>query len=270
MEVTQHEKNGVIYYAWDEMTAAGAAHGFSTRIGGVSAAPMDTLNLGANRGDDPAAVGENFRRFCGAVGADADALVKNHQVHGKTVRPVTAADRMPSPELPGVFEADGLCTDRRGLCLTVFSADCTPILLFDPVRRAAAAVHAGWRGTAIGAAAQGVERMTAEYGCDPANILAAIGPCISLCCFETHRDVPDGLRAGMGQEAETVIHPLAGSEKYMVDLKGANRRWLERAGVRPEHIAVCPACTACDPESFWSHRKMGNRRGSMAGVIQIL
>ena len=112
--------------------------------------------------------------------------------------------------------------------------------------------------------------MTEEYGCAPADILAAIGPCISLCCFETHRDVPDGLRAGMGQEAETVIHPLAGSEKYMVDLKGANRRWLERAGVRPEHIAVCPACTACDLESFWSHRKMGNRRGSMAGVIQIL
>ena len=270
MEVTRHEKNGVVYYAWDEMTAAGAAHGFSARVGGVSAAPMDTLNLGANCGDDPAAVAENFRRFCAAVGTNADALVKNHQVHGELVRPVTEKDVMPAPEAPGRYEADGLCTDREGVCLTVFSGDCTPILLFDPVKRAAAAVHAGWRGTAAGAAARGVERLTAEYGCDPKDLLAAIGPCISLCCFETHRDVPDGLRAGMGEEAEAFVHPLPGGEKYMVDLKGANRRWLERAGVRPERIAVCPACTACAPELFWSHRKMGNRRGSMAGMIQIL
>lgn len=269
MEVTKHEKSGVIYYAWDEMTAAGGLHGFSTRVGGVSQPPLDTLNLGANQGDDPEAVEENFRRFCGAIGADPDRLVKNHQVHGDLVRAVTEGDIMPRPGAPGVFEADGLSTDRPGLALTIFSADCTPVLLFDPVRKAAAAVHSGWRGTAIGAAARGVECLVRRYGSRPENILAAIGPCISACCFETHGDVPDGLRAGMGEEAEQFIRPLLGGEKYMVDLKGANRRWLERAGVEEKHIAVCPACTACDPVLFWSHRRMGSRRGSMAAVLQI-
>ena len=269
MEVTRQEKNGVVYYACPEIRAAGAAHGFSTRIGGVSRAPWDTLNLGANRGDDVRAVEENFRRFCGAIGADPDALVKNHQVHGDRVRIVTKTDRMPSPAAPGMEEADGLATEVPDLCLTVFSGDCTPILLFDPVKKRAAAVHAGWRGTAIGTAARGVERLK-ELGSRTENILAAIGPCISQCCFETHIDVPDGLRAGLGEEAEAFIHPKAGGEKYMVDLKGANARWLEWAGVLPEHIAVCSACTACDLDTFWSHRRMGTQRGSMAAMIQIL
>ena len=133
-----------------------------------------------------------------------------------------------------------------------------------------AAVHAGWRGTAAGAAFQGALAMTERYGCRPENILAAIGPGIAPCCFETHIDVPDGLRAGLVEEAEAFIHPKAGGEKYMVDLKGANARWLEWAGVLPEHIAVCSACTACDLDTFWSHRRMGTERGSMAAMIQIL
>ena len=91
-----------------------------------------------------------------------------------------------------------------------------------------------------------------------------------MCCFETHIDVPEGLRKGLGVEAETFIRPKGDGEKYMVDLKGANARWLERGGVLPEHIAVCPACTACDLETFWSHRRMGTKRGSMAAMIQIL
>ena len=142
------------------------------------------------------------------------------------------------------------------------------MLLCDPVTGAAAALHAGWRGTALGIAARGVERMAQAFGARPGDILAAIGPGISTCCFETHADVPDGLRAGMGAGAEPYIHPIPGTEKYHVDLKGANRAWLLQAGVAPEHIAVCDACTACGREIFWSHRKMGTARGSMAALIQ--
>ena len=112
--------------------------------------------------------------------------------------------------------------------------------------------------------------MVLDYGCDPGDILAAIGPGIGPCCFETHADVPDGLRAGLGAEAEPFIRPLPGGEKFTVDLKGANARWLERAGVAPEHIALCPACTACQLDLFWSHRVQGNRRGSMAAMIQLV
>lgn len=112
--------------------------------------------------------------------------------------------------------------------------------------------------------------MKQDYGCQGEDILAAIGPGISTCCFETHADVPDGLREGMGERAEEFIHPIPENrEKYHVDLKGANRRWLMDAGVAPDHIAVCQACTACRGDLFWSHRRLGVRRGSLATVIQI-
>lgn len=267
MDITRREKNGIAYYASSGFD--GAAHGFSTRLGGVSPAPWDSLNLGANRGDQAANVAENFRRFCAAIGTDPNSIVKNHQVHGDLVRPVTHADVMASPELPGVFEADGLITDVPGLCLTIFSADCIPVLLYDPKRRVIAAAHAGWRGTALGIAARAAERMQSDYGCAPEDIRAAIGPGISTCCFETHADVPDGLRAGLGPESGAYITPLPKLEKFSVDLKGANRLWLLRAGLAPEHIAVCSACTACDNRDFWSHRLLGNVRGSMAAMIQL-
>ena len=270
MDITLHRNGPVPFFACDDPAWGGCVHGFSTRLGGVSPAPWDSLNLGAGRGDEPAHVAENFRRFCAAVGADSAALVKNHQVHSDRIRRVGPDDRLPDPAAPGVFEADGLVTNRSGVCLTIFSGDCIPVLLYDPVRRCVAAAHAGWRGTAAGIAARAAEAMVRDYGCKPGDILAVIGPGIGPCCFETHRDVPDGLRAGMGADAEDFIRPLPGGEKFQVDLKGANARFLERAGLDPARIALCPACTACRPDLFWSHRKLGQRRGSMASLIQLL
>lgn len=270
MDIINKRRHGVSFFVCDHPAWAGVAHGFSTRIGGVSPAPWDSLNLGANRGDDPEHVRENFRRFCAALGTDSGALVKNHQIHSDLVRPVTRDDIQTDPAAPGVFEADGLVTDQPGVCLTIFSGDCIPILLYDPRRRCIAAAHAGWRGTAAGIAARAVEKMHGDYGCDPRDILAAIGPGIGKCCFETHEDVPQGLRAGLGEQAEPFVHPLSNKEKFHVDLKGANGRWLELSGLLPEHIALCPACTACDLDTFWSHRIQGQRRGSMAAMIQLL
>lgn len=269
MDIIREERHGVLFYTCRAMEEAGFANGFSTRLGGVSPPPWDSLNLGAACGDAPERVAENFRRFCRALGTNPDALVKNHQVHGDRVRPVGRGDILPAPQLPGTEEADGLVTLEAGVCLTIFSADCIPVLLCDPRTGGAAAVHAGWRGTALGAAAQGAEALI-QRGSRPGDILAAIGPGISPCCFETHGDVPAGLRAGLGGEAEEFIRPIPGTDKFHVDLKGANRRWLLRAGLRPERIALCPACTACESEIFWSHRRLGTRRGSLAAMIQRL
>ena len=268
MDIVKREIEHVEFYVCTDPAWAGVRHGFSTRQGGVSPAPWDSLNLGASRGDDPANVRLNFNWFCSAIGTDDEALVKNHQVHGTVIRPVTRADILPDPAQPGTFEADGLITDEPEVCLTIFSGDCIPILLYDPVRRCIAAAHAGWRGTAAGIAARAVETMVRDYGCQVGNILAAIGPGIGPCCFETHGDVPDSLRAGLGVDAEPFILPRAG--KFSVDLKGANARFLELAGLIPEHIAVCSACTACRLDEFWSHRVQGGQRGSMAAMIQLL
>lgn len=267
MDIVKREIEHVEFYVCTDPAWAGVRHGFSTRQGGVSPAPWDSLNLGASRGDDPANVRLNFNWFCSAIGTDDEALVKNHQVHGTVIRPVTRADILPDPAQPGTFEADGLITDEPEVCLTIFSGDCIPILLYDPVRRCIAAAHAGWRGTAAGIAARAVETMVRDYGCQAGNILAAIGPGIGPCCFETHDDVPDAMRKAFGSGVEAYIRPRG--KKWTVDLKAVNAWRLREAGVREAHIDVCPACTACHTDLYWSHRAAGDRRGVQGALIGL-
>jgi YfiH family protein len=162
-----------------------------------------------------------------------------------------------------------MITNQSGLCLTVFTADCIPVLLYDPTAHCIAAVHSGWRGTALAIASRAAEQMTRHYGCDPANLLAAIGPGICQRCFETHSDVPDAMTSALGSDAAPFLHRLDNG-KYQVDLKGIIVRCLLRSGLRPEHIALSRHCTACLPEQYWSHRLLGGRRGSMAAMIQLL
>ena len=109
--------------------------------------------------------------------------------------------------------------------------------------------------------------MTATYGSDPKEILAAIGPCIGQCCFETDNDVPEAMHAALGEDAEPYLEWRA--PKWHVDLAGLNRQWLLRSGLLPEHIETCGLCTACLPELFWSHRKMGNARGAQTAMITL-
>lgn len=265
IDIARQTRLGVTFYACTHPDWAGVPHGFSTRLGGVSPAPWDSLNLGASRGDARANVAENFRRFRAAIGTPDGPLVKNHQVHGTLVRSVTAADGESPADIPTV-DADGLITDEPGVTLTVFSADCLPILFYDPVRGCIAAVHAGWRGTAAGIAAEAVKAMTGRYGCAPENIRAAIGPGISGCCFETTGDVPAVLQAHLGPAAEACITDHTNG-KFHVDLKQANVLWLQSAGLKAAQISVCAACTACDRTAFWSHRLVGKARGSMAAMI---
>jgi YfiH family protein len=160
-------------------------------------------------------------------------------------------------------ECDALITNTPGITLTVFTADCTPILFHDPVTGAVGAAHAGWRGTAGDIAGKTVAAMTEHFGCRPENIRAAIGPNIAQCCFETDADVPDAMIKALGEEAKEYI--LQKGNKYYVNLKAMNAAFLRRAGVR--HIEISDACTACDTQRFWSHRKVGERRGSQGALI---
>lgn len=270
MDFTLKTAHGVCFLSCDPLAdAGGIAHGFSTRLGGVSQDFCAGLNLGYNRGDDPDHVRENFRLFATAIGGSPDRIIKTRQVHRDHIQPVTAADAGIDLIAPAPWECDGLITDVPGLCLTVFSADCVPVLLHDPVRHCIAAVHSGWRGTAMAIAAQAAEKMVNDYGCDPGHILAAIGPSISKCCFETHADVPTEMTAALGSLAAPHIDALPG-DKFRVDLKGIIRDTLRKAGLSPAHIFVSDHCTACRDDLFWSHRLLGDRRGSMAAMIQLL
>lgn len=240
-------------------------HCFSTRYGGVSQGHLASLNLGTHRGDDPNNVRENYRILGEAVGFDPKNTVFTKQIHSDIIERVGTAHCGRGLLREATEGCDGLITNEQGVVLTVFSADCTPILFYDPVARAIGAAHAGWRGTASGIAAKVVEKMAKEFGSELKNIRTAIGPCISQCCFETHEDVPKAMIEVLGEEAKSYI--LSKDEKYLVDLKGLNALWLRRAGVEQIHIAA--ECTACEPNRFWSHRCVGDQRGSLAAMITL-
>ncbi len=269
MAIIERERDGVVFQSsqlLDEIP--GLAHGFSTRLGGVSTGVFSSMNLGLNRGDDPENVRENYRRFLSAIDARGRRFAMLSQVHGDTVRPVTTADVKEDLYGKPVSEGDAMVTAIPGVALVVFFADCIPILLCDPVRRVIGAVHAGWRGTAAGVAVRAVEKMELAFGCKPSDIRAAIGPGICPDCFETHEDVPNAMMAAVCSPALPYIKLLK-SGKFSVDLKGINAKRLELAGLEPAHIEVSGACTACLSEKYWSHRKMGGQRGSMAALIEL-
>lgn len=195
---------------------------------------------------------------------DEHRAVLSKQVHEDNIRHVTAEDCG-----KGLFRdrdytsVDAMVTDTPGIPLVVFSADCGIILLHDPVHGAVGAAHAGWRGAAGGIVYKTVRRMQELFGTDPGDLRAAIGAAIGPCCFETDADVPQALEAALGAEAEPYI--TRRGPKWHVDLKGVNARWLEKAGVR--QIDVSPDCTACHPELYWSHRRMGQARGAQIAMI---
>lgn len=238
-------------------------HGFTTRLGGVSKGYLDSLNIGFHRGDDPANVEENYARLSSFLGFSPEDLVLARQTHSDIVRPVDRSDASKGLDHHAYPECDGLITRTPGLALVVFTADCTPVLLHDPVTGAVGAVHAGWRGTAKGIAAKAVDAMVKNYGCDPKNICAAIGPNIAQCCFETDSDVPNAIQNALGSKAEPFIRKA--ENKYYVNLKEVNALWLRDCGV--ENIHINPLCTACRTDLFWSHRRTGDLRGSQGGII---
>jgi YfiH family protein len=238
-------------------------------LGGVSQGPLSSLNLGRSRNDEPDLVRENYHRFGDALGANLDRIVMCQQVHSDTVRIVTEADAFNDLYEPTRFEGDGLITNRPGLTLAVFYADCIPVLLYDPVCRVIAAIHSGWRGTSLGIAGKAVMQMSQSFGSRPDTILAAIGPGIGPRCFETHDDVPKAMVQTLGASISPFITPLL-DQKYQVDLKGIIAYQLHSIGLLPEHISSSDLCTGCHLDLFWSHRKLGDQRGNQAAMIQLL
>ena len=238
-------------------------HCFTTRLGGVSEGIFETLNLGLHRGDAPQNVEENYRLLAEGLGFDLKKLVLTCQIHSDIVRVVTEKDCLGSLSHRDYPPCDALVTNTPGIALTVFTADCTPILFYDPVTGAVGAAHAGWRGTAAGIAAGTVETMISAFGCRAEDICAAIGPNIGPCCFETDADVPEAMVSALG--AEVMPYIRTAGEKFFVDLKEINGLWLRRSGVKK--IELSTDCTACLPHRYWSHRVTRGQRGAQGAVI---
>ena len=242
-------------------------HGFSTRAGGVSTLPhLASLNLGFDLGDDIANVLENRRRFfSAALGREnpAEEAVYATQVHSDNVI-VCGKNDLGRNDL----FLDGFVTNEPGVPLFVRTADCCPLLFSDPVHRVIGACHAGWRGTVAGIARKTAEKMC-MLGAAPETIRCVIGPCIHVCCYEVGDDFVKAVREAVSPDLADLTLVRWEDGRYHADLTALNRRILLDAGLKDEHIGVCPECTASDPVRFFSHRASKGKRGLCGGVIML-
>jgi purine-nucleoside/S-methyl-5'-thioadenosine phosphorylase / adenosine deaminase len=258
--------NGVVTYQSPLLCDIGVPHGFTTRIGGVSAEPYASLNL-ASLVSDPDAdantrVAENFRRVRKAIECRQHIRVQVNQVHGhevwqppaKPIRPVDAP------------KADAIVTDRAGLLLMVRVADCVPVLLSDKRGRVVSAVHAGWRGVIGGVVGCSVESLMGLGGVGGSAVVAAVGPCIQAGHFEVGREVVSSFEdAGLGN----CIREDPRWEKPHIDLSAVVLHQLERAGIPADQIDTTDRCTFADVDEFFSHRRDKGKTGRQAALIAV-
>lgn len=256
------KSGSLVYY---KSTLLDTPHMFTTKAGGVSTGYLSSLNLGSNRGDDPACVAQNYEIVARELGADAGRITRAKQVHGDEVAVIderSAGRGSSKPKFEGV---DAMVTNLTGTPLAGYYADCVLTMLYDPVSRSIGVCHSGWRGTANGILKKTVRTMQEAYGARPEHIRAVIGPSIRQCCFETDRDVPDAMRDTMGDAAVPYIKKADG--KYWIDLQGINAAHLRNAGV--QLIQDSGICTKCEKEQFWSHRATNGKRGVQGGIIML-
>ena len=242
-------------------------HAFTTRLGGVSAGEFTSMNMAFNRGDNPDSVTENYKRFCRSAGFDYSSLVASAQDHHTVVRAVTADDRGVGIYKPRDLQSvDALITNEPGVTLVTYYADCTPLFFVDTQNRVIGLAHAGWRGTVGRIGEKVIAKMTALYGTNPQHIRAAIGPAISVCCYEVDEPCAAHFLALEGLDTAKFVFPKQGG-KFMLDLLECNRQILVAAGVPAENITLSDLCTNCNSDLLWSHRATKGHRGTMSAMM---
>ena len=261
----------VLYLTYPLLESTGIIkHGFSTRVGGVSEGVCSTMNLSFSRGDDENAVRENFRRMANALDVEEDSFVFSQQTHTTNVRKVTLEDKGKGLTRKLDYQdIDGLITNVPGLCLSTFYADCVPLYFVDPVKKAIGLSHSGWRGTVGKIGCVTVQKMQEEYGSNPENIIAAIGPSICQDCYEVSEDVIVEFQNHFDKKYWKELYYKKENGKYQLNLWKANEIVLEEAGVLKEHIAVTNLCTCCNHETLFSHRASQGKRGNLAAFLAL-
>ncbi|MDD7219943.1 MAG: peptidoglycan editing factor PgeF [Clostridia bacterium] len=266
-----HNKNDVTYLTYPAFDSLeGIVHGFSTRLGGVSKSFFSTMNLSFTRGDEESLVRENFRRIGDAIGFLPGDMVTSDQTHTANVRLVTEKDRGKGYTRPRDYhDVDGMITNVPGIVLATFYADCVPLYFVDPVHKAVGLSHSGWRGTASRIGKVTVEKMAVEFGSDPEDILAAVGPSICQDCYEVSEDVADQFKETFDEKYWPEIFYKKADGKYQLDLWQANRRILMEAGIKEEHISMPNLCTCCNPDFLFSHRASHGKRGNLGAFLGL-
>jgi YfiH family protein len=261
----QQTKSGKIHYIEPQLSSfKGIVAGFSTRHEGVSRPPYNSLNLGLNTNDPHHNVQGNRSLLARAFGAKSDQLLTVTQVHGTDLLIVDSPNSDVTHFLK--IECDGIITNQTNIMIGVGVADCAPILLFDPVKQVIAALHAGWKGTASGIARKGVSAMTANFGSNPTDLVAAIGPSIGPCCYE----VDEPVHAAFASENEIwELASVTSGDKWKLDISAALKLQLIASGLLSEKIETTQQCVCCTQELFFSYRRDKGETGRHLGFIML-
>jgi polyphenol oxidase len=240
----------------------GALMAFSLRKGGVSPAPFDSLNLSDEQGDSAENARHNFQLLAKRLGLESDFMVTCKQVHGDCIALVDAIPAAPP-------EADAIITTTAGIYPGVKVADCLPILIVDSVRRVAAAVHAGRRGTFLKITTKVIQTLKSQFGCRPSDLVVGLGPAIGKCCYACDDAVLAPFRESFPEADRFISNEIRnrdGSRRFFLDLKGANLFELTLLGVPEENIVSVDLCTSCRPDLLFSHRRDGAATGRQIGI----
>ena len=284
--LTYHCDNGVEWFSFPILDQFDfIVNGYSTRIGGVSEGDVGTMNLslarevamnmGVSEAESRAKLRENHERLASAVGYPTDALIFSNQTHTDNIRIMQDIDRGNGFVRPNEYhDTDGMMTDITGQALMTFYADCVALLIVDPIHKAIANVHSGWRGTIKGIGAKAVRMMHEVYGSDPAKMVAAIGPSICIDCFEVSKDVAEKFRDKYDASlAKKMIKEgrltETGEQKYHVDLQLACMENFLEAGLKKQNVSLPDLCTSCNKDYLFSHRASHGRRGNHAAVLML-
>ncbi|NLW08078.1 MAG: peptidoglycan editing factor PgeF [Clostridia bacterium] len=268
--LVREKKDNIIYWrvAFLEKRAPVKAV-FSGRSGGSSRPPYASLNLGLHVGDDPAAVMFNRRLVAESLNLPLQNWVIGEQVHANRVARVgyQHAGRGVFEPATAVNGVDALVTAEPQLVLVAFYADCVPLYLVDPRRRVIGLAHAGWKGSVLRIGSRVVNRMVKEFNCQPADLLAFIGPAVGSCCYQVDNRVGQAVKNNLPW-AEKVL-TSDGPHHFRLDLPHTNYLDLLAAGLQPEHIGLASICTCCHADSFFSYRAAAGVTGRQAAILSL-
>lgn len=242
-------------------------HCFTTRLGGVSTGECCSLNLSFNRNDSKENVLENYRLVSEAIGVDYNKLVLSNQVHDNKIRYVSEDDAGKGIHKESdIIGFDGLTTDIPGIPLVTFYADCVPVLILDPVKKAITAVHSGWKSTQLNISYEAIEFMKKKYNSNPGDLQVAIGPSICKNCFEVGEEV---YKLFIEKYDWCNTYVQRNDEKYYIDLQQIIKKVMIDEGVLNENILISEICTKCNTDVFFSFRGDQHKTGSLAAVMML-
>lgn len=258
-------RKGKISYLQPKQLSTNLVAGFSTRNGGVSRPPYNSLNLGLGTDDSMTNVEGNRAAFTRAFDLSPQQLLTVKQVHGADILLIDEAN----PDLSHFMtvEVDAIVTNQPGIMIGVLTADCFPLLIWHEEKKIIAAIHAGWRGAANGLIAKVVETIHRQFGCPTTELQAAIGPGIGAHNYEVDRPVRDAFRQGTGFWDE--ISKETRLAHWQLDIPLSCQLQLEKSGLKPQNIDIAKECTCCHPELFFSHRRENGVTGRQMGFIQL-